>query len=383
MKAWEMPLASNALIMDPRTNRFLKDFSAAGREHLVDRVVYQKLDGGEYLFHEGDAAEGICLVLAGEIEIVKASGTSEKVLALFGPEEYLGEIAVLDGQGRSTDARAKGPASIAWIPTADLLQTLVTEPVAVTLQLFQTVLAAMRRTNELYVDEVVRKQKLSLIGEMSSSLMHDLRNPLSGIRLASELITMIHSDEETTSCCDKIRLQCDRVVAMAGELLEFSRGETKLNLAPTDTDALLDQFIAFNEDSYQRKGVNVNVEHEPAEIEVDSMRLLRVLQNLVSNAVDVVKGKPDGLINVQAWVSDAVLHLVVRDNGSGIPDAIKETLFEPFVTHGKQGGTGLGLSIVLNVVTAHRGKITVETAAGEGTEFLIRIPQDSASPAVE
>ena len=52
----------------------------------------------------------------------------------------------------------------------------------------------MRRTNELYVDEVVRKQKLSLIGEMSNSLMHDLRNPLSGIRLASELITMIHSD---------------------------------------------------------------------------------------------------------------------------------------------------------------------------------------------
>jgi signal transduction histidine kinase len=369
--------------MDPRANRFLRDFSAAGSDHLVECLVYQKLVDGEYLFHEGDTAEGICLVLAGQIEIIKASGTSEKILAFFGPEEYLGEIAVLDGQGRSTDARAKGPTSIAWIPTADLLQTLITEPVAITLQLFQTVLAAMRRTNELYVEEVVRKQKLALIGEMSSSLMHDLRNPLSGIRLASELITMIHSDEETTGCCDKIRLQCDRVVAMAGELLEFSRGETKLNLARTDTEALLDQFIAFNEDSYKRKGVTVKVEHEPAEIEVDSMRLLRVLQNLVSNAVDVVKGKPDGLINVHAWVSDGVLHLVVRDNGSGIPGAIKDTLFEPFVTHGKQGGTGLGLSIVLNVVTVHRGKITVETASGEGTEFLIRIPQDSTSPAVE
>jgi signal transduction histidine kinase len=369
--------------MDARANRFLKDFSPAGRERLMDRLIYQDLGAGEYLFHEGDAAEGICLVLTGQIEIVKATGTGEKVLACFEADEYLGEIAVLDGQGRSTDARARGAASVAWIPAADLLEVLITEPVTLTLQLFQNVLAVLRRTNDLYVDEVVRKQKLSLIGEMANSLMHDLRNPLSGIRLGSELITMIHSDDETVHCCERIRLQCDRVVAMAGELLEFSRGETKLNLARTDTTALLEQFVAFNEDSYSKKGINVVLANEPAEIEVDSMRLLRVLQNLVGNAVDVLKGKPDGRIDLQAWVSDAVLHLVVRDNGAGIPDEIKDRIFEPFVTHGKSGGTGLGLAIVLNVVTAHRGKVTVQTAAGQGTEFLIRLPQDSASPAVE
>ena len=240
----------------------------------------------------------------------------------------------------------------------------------------------MRRTNDLYVDEVVRKKKLSLIGEMANSLMHDLRNPLSGIRLASELITMIHTDDETSNCCNKIQLQCDRVVGMAGELLEFSKGETKLNLAKTDTTTLLDQFVAFNEDSYSRKGVKVNVTNEPAEIEIDSMRLLRVLQNLVSNAVDVVKDKEDGVIDVQAWVRDATLHMIVRDNGSGIPPEIKDRIFEPFVTHGKAGGTGLGLAIVQNVVSAHRGKITLKTSS-LGTEFLIRIPQDAASPAVE
>ncbi len=58
---------------------------------------------------------------------------------------------------------------------------------------------------------------------------------------------------------------------------------------------------------------------------------------------------------------------------------MKDRLFQPFVTHGKTGGTGLGLAIVRNVITAHRGKISVETQAGQGTEFLIRIPQDSLS----
>jgi signal transduction histidine kinase len=369
--------------MDARSNRFLKDFSDAGRERLMGRLVYQELAAGEYLFREDDPAEGICLVLEGEVEIVKVADNREQVLATFEANEFLGEIAVLDGQGRSTDARAHGSASIAWIPTADLLEVLISEPVPVTLQLFQNVLAVLRRTNDLYVEEVVRKKKLSLIGEMANSLMHDLRNPLSAITLASQLITMIHSDEETVDCCAKIRMQCDRVVGMAGELLEFSRGETRLHLSKTDTNSLIRQFISFNEEAFNKNGIQITVECEPAEIEIDSMRLQRVLQNLVSNAVDALKSRMDGRIDVQAWVSDSVLNLMVRDNGGGIPSEIKDRLFEPFVTHGKENGTGLGLAIVRNVVTAHRGAITVETEPGQGTEFIIRLPQDAASPAVE
>jgi signal transduction histidine kinase len=361
----------------------LEGFSPAGCQRLIDQLVYQDLAAGEYLFHEGDPPDGVWLVLEGEVEIVKTAEDRERVLNCFHAGDYLGEVAVLDGQGRSTDARARGFASAARIPTTELLEVLVTEPVTLTLHLFQNVLSHLRKTNNLFVQEVVRKEKLSLVGEMASSLMHDLRNPLAGIHLASELITMIHSDEETTLCCSKIRLQCDRVVDMAAELLEFSRGETKLHLKRTDTSALIQQFIAFNEDSFKKPGLKVNIENDPAEIEVDSMRLLRVLQNLVSNAVDVLKTRTDGLIDLRAWVSDSVLYLSVRDNGPGIPPEIRDRLFEAFVTHGKEGGTGLGLAIVSNVVAAHRGKISVETQAGQGTEFLIRIPQDAASSPVE
>lgn len=368
--------------MDARSNRFLQDFSEFGRERLVGRLIYQELVQGEYLFREGDPAKGICLVLDGQVESVKTIPDGEKVLATFGPNEYLGEIAVLDGQGRSTDARAASPASVAWVLTADLLEVLTTEPGTLILQIFQNVLAILRRTNDLYVEEVVHQKKLTLIGEMADSLMHDLRNPLSGIRLASELISMVHTDEETTMSCERIRLQCDRVAGMAGELLEFSRGETKLHLERTDTHALMEQFAALNEDAFNQSEITLRIENEPAEIEVDSLRLQRVLQNLVANAVDSLKGRPDARIDIRSWVGDAVFHLAVRDNGPGIPPEIKDRLFEPFVTHGKTGGTGLGLAIVRNVVTAHRGKITVETQAGQGTEFLVRIPQDARAKAV-
>ncbi|MCE0521917.1 MAG: ATP-binding protein [Methylacidiphilales bacterium] len=369
--------------MDARENRFLEGFSPGGRERLISHLVYQDLGAGEYLFREGDSAEGVCLVLEGRVEIVKTPGPNEQILEVVEPGDYLGEVAVLDGHGRSTDARTKGAASLAWIPTSDLLKVLITEPVTVTLQLFQNVLALLRKTDDLYVQERVRKEKLSLIGEMAGSLMHDLRSPVQVILSAIDVMRINHSDPETLDCCAKMENQCDRLVAMAGELLEFSKGETKLHLQRTDTSTLMRQFLAFNEDTFRPVGVTLHVEDEPAEIEVDSMRVQRVLQNLVANAGEALKSRQqDGRIDVRAWVADSILYLSVRDNGPGIPAEIRDRIFDPFVSHGKSGGTGLGLAIVNNVVTAHRGKIAFETQAGQGTEFQIRLPQDSASKPV-
>ena len=368
--------------MDAHANRFLEGFSEAGRDCLVSYMIQQDLEKGTYLFREGDAAYGVCLVLKGQIEIVKAAGTSEKVLGCFEAGDYFGEVAVLDGFGRSTDARARENACIATIPSDILFQVLDGEPVALTIGLFQNVLKNLRRTNDLFVQEVVRKEKLSLVGEMASSLMHDLRNPIAGIHLASDLITMNHTDDETVHCCSNIRLQCDRVVAMAGELLEFSRGESKLDLSQTDTSAFLKQYITLNEEYFRTTGIKFSMEADPAPIEVDSMRLLRLVQNLVSNAVDALGKKPGGHIDVRARVIDSVFYLKVRDNGPGIPDAVKDRIFEPFVTHGKKGGTGLGMAIAQSVVKAHRGIISFVTAKGEGTEFVVKLPQDSTCDAI-
>jgi signal transduction histidine kinase len=359
--------------MDVHNNRFLEGFSSKGRESLVSHAIYQTLAPGAYLFRDGDPADGICLVLEGEVEIVKAAGGREQVLGVFKAGDYLGEVAVLDGFGRSTDARAKGEVKTATIPSAPLLEVLETEPVALTLRLFQNVLNHLRKTNERFIQEVVRKEKLSLVGEMASSLMHDLRNPIAGIHLAADLVTMTHDDDETVHCCNNIRLQCDRVVAMAGELLEFSRGETKLDLKPTEPTAFMRQFTSLNEYYLRRTGIKFSFKAEPGAIKIDSMRMMRLLQNLVSNAVDVLRGKPGGHIDIQSGVQDSFFFLSVADNGPGIPEEIRDRIFEPFVTHGKKGGTGLGMAIAQSVVTAHGGTISFETGP-KGTTFHVKLP---------
>jgi len=364
--------------MDAIANRFWEGFSLEGRDYLVPHLLYQDYPEGAYLFHEGDLADGVYLVMDGKVEVVKIAGDREQILICFQTGDFFGEVAVLDGYGRSTGARAQGKVSVAKIPREPLMEALNREPVSLTIGLFQNVLNHLRRTNDRYMHEVVNKAKLSLVGEMASSLMHDLRNPVSGIRLAAELVHMNHSDEETVHCCDRIKLQCDRLMAMAGELLEFSRGETKLHLGPTNTETFLQQFQMLNDEYFRHAGVEFRCTAEPATIEVDTMRLQRLLQNLVTNAVEAVTGKPDGRIELRAWVEDMVFYLTVSDNGPGIPDAVKDRIFEPFITHGKKNGTGLGMAIVQNVVAAHRGTITFETAAGQGTRFLVKLPQGPA-----
>jgi signal transduction histidine kinase len=225
------------------------------------------------------------------------------------------------------------------------------------------------------VSEVVHKEKLSLVGEMASSLMHDLRTPVSSIRLSADLIGTTSRDGKIPQWCDGIRLQCDRLVGMAAELMEFSKGESTLALGRTSTTAFLEQFKTLNEGCLIPAGIEIRFDAEPAGIEIDSMRLQRVLQNLVTNAIQALRATPQPRIETRAWVKDSIFYLAVKDNGPGIPAAIQGRIFEPFVTHGKSEGIGLGMAIVRNIVIAHGGNITFETAPDQGTSFLISLPQ--------
>ncbi|HEV3272254.1 MAG TPA: ATP-binding protein [Candidatus Methylacidiphilales bacterium] len=365
--------------MDAQAHRFLEGFTPVARERLLGCMIRENYPDGAYLFHEGDPEDGVHLVLEGGVEIVRAAGAHEKILDSISPGDYFGEVAVLDGLGRSTAARARGATSIARIPGPALLEILAAEPGAATLALFQHVLFHLRRATDMVVREIVHKEKLSLVGEMASSLMHDLRTPVSSIRLSADLINAASGEGKIPRWCDGIRLQCDRLVGMAAELMEFSKGESKLTLSRTRATAFLEQFQALNEGSLAPSGIEVHFDAEPAEIEIDTMRMQRVLQNLVTNAVEALQLTPRPRIEIKAWVKDSAFYLAMKDNGPGIPAAIQGRIFEPFVTHGKSEGIGLGMAIVRNIVTAHGGTITFETAPDQGASFLIAIPQKTAT----
>jgi len=227
----------------------------------------------------------------------------------------------------------------------------------------------------------LRAERLEAVAALSASLAHEIRNPLAAIRSAVEqLARSVGPDEDEQTLARLVLRESERLNRLLNEFLDFSRVRAskfeRLDLADLVRDA-----ARIVGEHPAAKGVEISVTGGPVELDADIDLLNRLVSNLLLNAVQALDGR--GRVDVSVGMArpgegpggavERPVKLVVRDNGPGIPDAVRERLFEPFVT-GRQGGTGLGLAIVQRAVSAHRGVILVDTVLRAGTTFSIFLP---------
>lgn len=236
-----------------------------------------------------------------------------------------------------------------------------------------------KRLQELHL----RAERLEAVAELSSSLAHEIKNPLASIRSSVEQLSRssrANADEKFLA--NLIVRESDRLSRLLSEFLDFSRVRVTeyrvLDLVEVASAAtrLVEEREDFPEDA------QITLEGSPTPMEGDEDLVHRVVSNLVLNAVQAAgKGARvevrigpavPGDLPSGAGIEDPV-RLQISDNGPGIPDSVRERLFEPFVT-GRVGGTGLGLAIVQRAVEAHRGLVMVDSTPGSGTTFTIYFP---------
>src|SRR5919202_51446 len=337
--------------MELKSHKFISFFEPEQASELCRIATVEDLPDQTLIFDEGDPADFLYLVLAGQVEFRKRIGPDHyQSLTKALPNGFFGELGILDGQPRSTQAIACQEATLAKIPGNGLMQILENTKGSVAIKLFSYMIQRLRDSTDEYVKQVVHKEKMVLLGEMLNTVIHDFKSPLSGINLASGMIKELHSDEETVEWCYLIQAQAHRMSAMAEEFLEFVRANSVLNKQPVNLALAL---------------------------QLDENKLLRVVQNLVGNAVEAFKGC-GGRVELTAWVSESGVNIKIHDNGPGIPEAIKDRLFEAFVTYGKHSGTGLGTAIAKSIIDAHGGQISFESSCQEGTTFYLRLPLETS-----
>jgi len=361
-------------------NRFFDAFSDAARKRLLDVMEYETYPGEAMLFQEDDSSDCVCLVLSGRVELTKRTRHDQvEALAHVIPGEYFGEMGVIESCGRSAGARTIGETHLAKIPSAPLMEIIRSEPSEVSLFFLRRISEYLRTTNSRFIEEILRKERMQVLGEMASSMIHDFKNPMTSIRLAAELIEVGTQDEKTTRYCRLLLRQVERMQSMAEEFLDYSQGRSHLVKEKVNVTDLFHECEMWNADYLRKNSVEFLFEPIDAFIELDRNRMMRVLQNLLSNAVEAL-GPDGGRIDILATMEDpgtVVLHVI--DNGPGVPESIRDMLFDPFVTKGKRKGTGLGMPIAKTLVEAHGGTISFVTETGKGTNFLIRLPAASLS----
>jgi len=361
--------------MDLASHRFMSYFEPEQAAHLCQIAILESFVEETLVFEEGQEVDFLYLVLEGEVELSKRIDSNKyQTVAVAKPDDFIGELGVLDGEPRSARAVAGGGSTLAKIGREALIETLQFAKGSAVLQMFSFITKNLRDTTDQYVNQFVHKQKMVLLGEMVSTIIHDFKSPFTGIKLSTEMLKEMHPDEESQEWCELIQLQVQRMLGMAEEVLEFSRGNSVLNKKPVHLIQTLQQFLKLNRVYFDAAKVDLVIRVTEVIVEADENKILRVLQNLVGNAVEAFGGR-GGRVEIAVTQSEEWAEISIYDNGPGIPQSIKEKLFEPFVTYGKRTGTGLGTAIAKSIVDAHQGEITYESQDQQGTTFYIRLPK--------
>jgi len=235
-----------------------------------------------------------------------------------------------------------------------------------------------------------RETRLTAIGQMTSSVVHDLKNPLNTIIGFTQIAKQDSDALEEKGISKNLSYVMEssvRLTRMIAEILDFARGYApRLNTEPTVLIPFLETTLGNHRLKLETMGISLISGYEACDdvqVEFDCDQIHRVIDNLIMNAKEgFFTGNHDVKEKI-IWVTTRYEenHAVIRfsDNGPGIPDEIKNSLFDPFTTAGKKSGTGLGLATVRNIVTAHSGKIAVESKGKEGgAVFELKFPASNA-----
>ncbi len=239
---------------------------------------------------------------------------------------------------------------------------------------------AMVRELERSRDALLRTEKINLWQDLAQRLAHEIKNPLTPIKLSAERVLRRARTEPdrlgeiVESCMLAIIQEVDGLTTMLTDFRSFSRMPPP-NLEPVTAIALIEEAVALYRSSYMGIEFDTSGVDGSIMLETDRRHLSQAIANLILNAVDSMdrRGKIDFHAVLVKKRDSRYCRISIRDNGKGIPEEARPHIFTPYFTT-KETGTGLGLSIVERIVNDHGGSIWFDSAVGVGTTFYIDLP---------
>ncbi len=245
--------------------------------------------------------------------------------------------------------------------------------------------------------QLIHSEKMASLGELTAGIAHEIQNPLNFVNnfsdvnqeLLDELSESIKMQNwmEVEEILQNLKKNENKVMhhgrraeEIVRSMLLHSRGNEG-EKESTDINALCDEYLRLAYHGFRARDKFFNVHHELdldeslPQIEVVPQDIGRVLLNLINNAFQAVAGVQQPKVTVSTKKLNDEIIIIVKDNGPGIPNGIRDKIFQPFFTTKPTGqGTGLGLSLAYDIVKAHGGELLVETEKSAGSKFIIKMP---------
>ena len=242
---------------------------------------------------------------------------------------------------------------------------------------FQSMCESIQRARA----ELIRQERISTIGQLSTSIVHDLRNPLAAIYAGAEMLIDSNLPEEQTRRLARNIYRASRGIQdMLQQLLNVSRGKSDATEMCSVREVIEAAWSVVAPAADARKVELVEVSLDGLECPMERARIERVFSNLFENAIEAMRAGGSIIIRARADVNSVLIQ--VEDTGPGIHPLVRSRLFQPFVTTGKKNGLGLGLALSRQTLLDHGGDLWAE-GDGPGARFCLRLPRERRSAAVE
>lgn len=233
--------------------------------------------------------------------------------------------------------------------------------------------ASIAIENARMAQQMVQSERLSAVGRMASSIIHDIKNPMAAIRMYAQVIRRRTEDPEATHMADEMMREIDRFINMTQEILDYARGSTELRKETFRLNEAVDDSLKLIATSFARKNIEIRraIRYD-GPCTADRDKLIRVFYNLAINAADAMP--EGGIFTVGTQHAGDRISVSFTDTGTGMSEEVRQRAFEPFFTYGKKHGTGLGLSIIKKIVDDHGGTIELDSELNRGTTVRLYLP---------
>lgn len=363
-------------------------------DNLIEISNFVTLPKGRIIFNENDEADNLYIILNGSVTIFKAfEDKTTKELAKRKENEILGEMAVFNNKPRSASAITDTETTMIAINKLNFNRLMADKPsfwkhIALSLssKLRETdmiLISDLQRKNiELQAaydelkntqQELIKAERLSTVGDLASRIIHDIKNPMTTIRGFAEILGKDNiPPEKRIKFSATIMNSIDQLVDMTQEILDFARGISITNLEPVRMNDFIDSISSVLQVEFELRGIlyESSCTYDGTML-MDKGKLKRAVYNIINNARDIMNSGDYFYLNCYQ-VDDEHFIISLKDTGCGIPEKIRNKIFEPFFTYNKTRGTGLGLAIVKKVIEDHQGTITFETEINKGTTFYLK-----------
>jgi len=233
------------------------------------------------------------------------------------------------------------------------------------------------RLEEYTKSKIMESERLAIIGQLAAGVAHELNNPLQGIVTYSHLLLETMPNEEwSRGNLEKIVTQANRCRDIVRGLLDFSQ-QKKPNKTLYDVNKVLRECVSLLESQALFHNIQIKEALDPKlpMTVIDPSQIERVFMNIIINAAEAMDGKGQLALTTRFDPAERFIEVKITDTGPGIARENLGRIFSPFFTTKDAGhGVGLGLAISYGIIREHKGTILVESEAGKGTTFIIRIP---------